>query len=118
MQFKNTNKNVFPEFPSYCRCDHCGHDLDPRRDIYEYQEALHIRYQAGYGSRHVKEGSLVECVLCQDCTKQLLGRHLRIRQPHQNLRARKEIPWDQVVQLYYRLIEEFHAEEGGSDDKN
>ena len=118
MQFKNTNRNVFPEFQSRCHCDCCGHDLDPRSDIYEYQEALHIRYQAGYGSKHVEDGSLVECVLCQDCTNQLLGPYLKIRQPDQNPPTRKEIPWDHVVELYYRLIEEIHAEEGGNDDQH
>ena len=55
-------------------CDKCGLRIDPE-DFVEYQEFITVRVEGGYGSIF-GDGSILECDLCQQCTKLLLGDYL------------------------------------------
>jgi hypothetical protein len=54
-------------------CDCCGKEY---HDILEIQEAMIWKKQCGYGSVF-GDGNVVEMVICQYCTKGLLGRYIR-----------------------------------------
>jgi hypothetical protein len=54
-------------------CDRCGVRLDRDLDGYEFQEALMLKLDGGYGSRTIGDLNIVTCDLCQDCVQTLLG---------------------------------------------
>lgn len=54
-------------------CDRCGVRLDRDLDGYEFQEALMLKIDGGYGSRTIGDLNIVTCDLCQDCVQALLG---------------------------------------------
>jgi hypothetical protein len=63
-------------------CDVCGKVYKTEisgfdDDVFEVQEFTHIRLHGGYGSIF-GDGDTVECDLCQNCLKDVLGAHLRI----------------------------------------
>ena len=55
-------------------CDRCGNDVCDDLDL---QEALHIDTVGGYNSIFGDENR-IQCDLCQDCVKEVLGPFLRI----------------------------------------
>lgn len=79
--FTEDQNQETPDFQPGYVCDACGRDLEPTQWRDEYQEALHIHYHPGPDSAHIPHGSTVECVLCQHCTRKILGKYLRITQP-------------------------------------
>lgn len=105
MSFNIINTSIQPDYETSRKCDCCGMRLDPDRDTPEYQESLHIRYHAGPSSRIIEDGSLVECVLCQTCTHEILGHFLRITPNHSNSEAPYGIAWSDVQQVYYSILE-------------
>lgn len=62
-------------------CDCCKKEYDfsdiYSKDSFQIQEFHHIAFVAGYESVF-GDGSKVECDLCQNCLKKLLGKYLRI----------------------------------------
>lgn len=56
-------------------CDKCGKTVE--EDSVGYQEGHHINFVGGYGSVF-GDGTVVECDLCQDCLKDLIGPVARI----------------------------------------
>ena len=62
-------------------CDRCKKEKDTMNDIMDIQEWLHINFVGGYASIF---GDLdeYECDLCQQCTKEILGKYLRFVKVH------------------------------------
>ena len=56
-------------------CDRCWIE---HTDTFEIEEFLYLDFIGGYGSIF-GDGSKVECDLCQNCVKELLGKHLKIK---------------------------------------
>lgn len=71
-------KKVKKDYPHTFICDCCEKRLSVK-DI-ECQETLSIDHIGGYSSIF-GDGSRVQCDLCQECVKQLLGDYLRIDDP-------------------------------------
>ena len=55
------------------KCDVCGREDD---DVMETQEYLCVHFIGGYNSIF-EDGGEYELDLCQQCTKELLGKYLR-----------------------------------------
>jgi hypothetical protein len=58
-------------------CDVCHKTFNPEVDIFETQEFLYINVHGGYGSVF-GDGNKIQCDICQNCLKELLGKYLRI----------------------------------------
>ncbi len=58
-------------------CDRCSAKVDAS-DL-THQEGHHIAFTGGYGSVF-GDGSKVECDLCQDCLKAVIGDFCRVNQ--------------------------------------
>lgn len=58
-------------------CDRCHQIYDVDVNCMEAQEFHHINFVGGYGSIF-GDGTVVECDLCQNCLKELLGEFIRI----------------------------------------
>lgn len=56
------------------KCDCCGKEYVD--DPFELQEAMFWSNTGGYGSVF-GDGNSVELVICQHCTKKLLGKYIR-----------------------------------------
>lgn len=63
-------------------CDKCGKTV--QKDSLDYQEGHHINFVGGYSSVF-GDGVAVECDLCQDCLKALVGPFARISDGQQRL---------------------------------
>lgn len=57
-------------------CDRCETKIDAD-DIYEFQEIVSIKIEAGYGSIF-GDGNIYELDVCQKCVKETLGEHMRL----------------------------------------
>lgn len=53
------------------QCDKCKKEYDID-DVFEIQEFHHIRFDGGYGSVF-GDDTRVECDLCQQCLKKIIG---------------------------------------------
>lgn len=51
--------------------------VNAQHDLFERQEMLNIKFRGGYGSIF-GDCDLIECDLCQNCVKELLGEYIRI----------------------------------------
>jgi hypothetical protein len=58
-------------------CDRCGKEVLVNENPMAYQESHQIRFTGGYSSVF-GDGATVECDLCQDCLKTLIGEFCRI----------------------------------------
>jgi hypothetical protein len=117
MNIDASNTSISQDKLARQKCHCCGCILAPDLDIHEFQESLHIRYHAGCGSRFIADGSLVECILCQSCTHEILGCFLRITPNHaSHSESHDGIPWTAVQQLYFSMLESTHRENGKNDD--
>jgi hypothetical protein len=58
-------------------CDRCHNRYHVDIDCFEAQEFHHINFVGGYGSIF-GDGTVVECDLCQNCLKDLIGEFCRI----------------------------------------
>jgi hypothetical protein len=117
MNIDASNTSISQDKLARQNCHSCGCILAPDLDIHEFQESLHIRYHAGCGSRFIADGSLVECILCQSCTHEILGRFLRITPNHaSHSESHDGIPWTAVQKLYLSMLESTHRENGKNDD--
>ncbi len=114
MSQEDSNIDLTSESEITRYCDRCGRDLDPRAGDHEFQEALRIKYRPGPGSLHIEEGSLVECVLCQDCTRKTLGQFLRISGPDVVPISRLAYPLDDD---YLMELRELFGGDGDEDEK-
>lgn len=56
-------------------CDCCAKTVDV--ESLDHQEAVHLDLTGGYTSVF-GDGAQVQCDLCQDCVKALLGKHVRV----------------------------------------
>jgi len=57
-------------------CDKCGKTFTPS-DIIDWQECQLVSFTGGYGSVF-GDGATIECDLCQECVKELIGEYCRV----------------------------------------
>lgn len=77
IKFKTTIEEHEIKTPIVVICDKCLKECDPEKDTMEVQEFLHIKYTGGYGSVFGDE-SKIECDICQNCVRKLIGDIIRI----------------------------------------
>jgi hypothetical protein len=59
----------------YFTCDACHKNL--LLDEIETQESLFFQDTAGYGSKHIGDGTRWSITLCQDCIQSILGSYIQ-----------------------------------------
>lgn len=64
-------------------CDRCGKHMSGDEPYQGYNNRAQIRFRAGYGSVF-GDGNKIEGDLCDKCLYEVLGRYLRIVEPHTN----------------------------------
>ncbi len=58
------------------QCDKCKKKFKRDDDVLEIQEFHHIGFTGGYASVF-GDGDIIECDLCQNCLKELIGNYYR-----------------------------------------
>lgn len=106
-----TESTDSPNFEILFHCDCCGRELDPEKDVTEFQESLHIHFHTHEESKYLPPRSLVECVLCQYCVSVILGRWVRITPANGDEMPMGDLP------MYYALMEKILEEEGNGNDE-
>jgi len=75
-KLKTIRRRIREEVVEAYICDCCGKNI-PADDWIEIQEMLHWRMCGGYGSVFGDQAK-ISLDLCQECTKTLLGRYIKV----------------------------------------
>ena len=82
IKYKEIEKKVIKKEVEYIECDKCHQKFNPM-DTFEFQEIQTIWFTGGYGSVFGDE-SEIQCNLCQNCLKDLIGKYCRILDEEDN----------------------------------